>query len=99
MRSMRRKLLRTKLLRFSNFDPRSAFSCCYRCLSVSIPVHLWLIQTGSKAFVMDDVVIVGAGAAGLMAAIAAGELGARVRVIDSQQKIGAKILVAGGGRC
>ncbi|MBV9868043.1 MAG: aminoacetone oxidase family FAD-binding enzyme [Abitibacteriaceae bacterium] len=46
-----------------------------------------------------DVVIVGAGAAGLMAAIAAGERGAQVIVLDSQQKIGAKILVAGGGRC
>jgi len=47
----------------------------------------------------EDVVIIGAGAAGLMAAIAAAERGARVRLLDSQTKIGAKILVAGGGRC
>jgi predicted flavoprotein YhiN len=46
-----------------------------------------------------DVVIIGAGAAGLMAAIAAGDRGARVLLLDGQIKIGAKILVAGGGRC
>jgi predicted Rossmann fold flavoprotein len=46
-----------------------------------------------------DVLIVGAGAAGLMAGIAAAQKGARVRLLDSQTKIGAKILVAGGGRC
>lgn len=34
-----------------------------------------------------------------MAALAAAERGARVRLLDSQTKIGAKILVAGGGRC
>ncbi|HVF10644.1 MAG TPA: aminoacetone oxidase family FAD-binding enzyme [Abditibacteriaceae bacterium] len=47
----------------------------------------------------SDVIVIGAGAAGLMAAIAAAEGGARVRLLDSQTKIGAKILVAGGGRC
>jgi predicted Rossmann fold flavoprotein len=46
-----------------------------------------------------DVIVVGAGAAGLMAALTAAERGARVRLLDSQEKIGAKILVAGGGRC
>lgn len=34
-----------------------------------------------------------------MAALRAAERGARVRLLDSQEKIGAKILVAGGGRC
>jgi predicted Rossmann fold flavoprotein len=43
--------------------------------------------------------VVGAGAAGLMAGIAAARRGARVRVLDGREKIGAKILVAGGGRC
>ena len=48
---------------------------------------------------MYDVVIVGAGAAGLMAGIWAGRSGARVLVLDGAAKLGAKILVAGGGRC
>ena len=46
-----------------------------------------------------DVIIIGAGAAGLMAGIAAGEAGARVLMLDGATKLGAKILVAGGGRC
>ncbi|MEK6371081.1 MAG: aminoacetone oxidase family FAD-binding enzyme [Acidobacteriota bacterium] len=46
-----------------------------------------------------DVAVVGAGAAGLMAAIFAGRAGARVIALDSAPKIGAKILISGGGRC
>src|SRR4051795_6396330 len=46
-----------------------------------------------------DVAVIGAGAAGLMAAIAAARNGARVVAIDSAKKIGAKILISGGGRC
>ena len=46
-----------------------------------------------------DVIVVGAGAAGLMAARTAAERGAHVLLLDSQTKIGAKILVSGGGRC
>jgi predicted Rossmann fold flavoprotein len=46
-----------------------------------------------------DVAIIGAGAAGLMAAIAAARAGARVIAIDAAKKIGAKILISGGGRC
>lgn len=46
-----------------------------------------------------DVIVIGAGAAGLMAARAAAERGAQVLLLDSQPKIGAKILVSGGGRC
>ena len=48
---------------------------------------------------MIDLVVVGAGAAGLMAAIQAGRRGARVTAVDSAKLLGAKILVAGGGRC
>lgn len=48
---------------------------------------------------MRDVVIVGAGAAGLMAGIWSARSGADVVLLDSAKKIGAKILVAGGGRC
>jgi predicted Rossmann fold flavoprotein len=46
-----------------------------------------------------DLVVVGAGAAGLFAAIHAGRAGARVIALDGARTIGAKILVAGGGRC
>ena len=43
--------------------------------------------------------MVGAGAAGLMAAIQAGRRGEKVVALDSAKHLGAKILVAGGGRC
>jgi len=46
-----------------------------------------------------DVVIIGAGAAGLMCAIAAGQRGRRVLVLDHANKVGKKILMSGGGRC
>jgi predicted Rossmann fold flavoprotein len=48
---------------------------------------------------MYDVAVVGAGAAGLMAAIFAGRGGARVVAVDGAKRIGAKILISGGGRC
>jgi predicted Rossmann fold flavoprotein len=46
-----------------------------------------------------DVAVVGAGAAGLTAAIFAARAGARVVALDGAKKIGAKILISGGGRC
>jgi len=46
-----------------------------------------------------DVAIVGAGAAGLMAAIWAARGGAKVVLLDGQPKAGGKILISGGGRC
>ena len=46
-----------------------------------------------------DVVIVGAGAAGLMCAIEAGKRGRSVLVLDHANKPGKKILMSGGGRC
>ncbi len=46
-----------------------------------------------------DVLIVGAGAAGMMCAIEAGKRGRRVRVIDHARAPGAKIRISGGGRC
>jgi len=50
-------------------------------------------------FVNPDVVVVGGGAAGLMASIFASRAGARVVLLDGAKKIGAKILISGGGRC
>jgi predicted Rossmann fold flavoprotein len=46
-----------------------------------------------------DVVVIGAGAAGLMCAIAAGSRGRSVLVLDHANKVGKKILMSGGGRC
>ena len=46
-----------------------------------------------------DVVVIGAGAAGLMCAIAAGRRGRKVLVTDHANKVGKKILMSGGGRC
>jgi len=46
-----------------------------------------------------DVLVIGAGAAGLMTAITAGQRGRHVQVIDHANKIGKKILMSGGGRC
>jgi predicted Rossmann fold flavoprotein len=46
-----------------------------------------------------DVVIIGAGAAGLMCAIEAGKRGRRVLVLDHARAPGEKIRISGGGRC
>ena len=46
-----------------------------------------------------DVLVIGAGAAGLMCAITAGQRGRRVLVLDHANKPGKKILMSGGGRC
>lgn len=46
-----------------------------------------------------DVIIFGAGAAGLMCAIEAGKRGRRVLVLDKAKQVGRKILMSGGGRC
>lgn len=46
-----------------------------------------------------DVIIIGAGAAGLMCAIEAGKRGRSVLVLDHANKVGKKILMSGGGRC
>ena len=46
-----------------------------------------------------DVLIIGAGAAGLMCAIEAGRRGRKVLVLDHADRAGKKILISGGGRC
>ena len=53
------------------------------------------MQTGSQV----DLIIIGAGAAGLMCAISAGRRGRRVMVLDHAEAAGKKILISGGGRC
>jgi predicted Rossmann fold flavoprotein len=46
-----------------------------------------------------DVIIIGAGAAGMMCAAQAGRRGRRVLLIDHAEKIGERIRISGGGRC
>ena len=46
-----------------------------------------------------DVVIVGAGAAGLMCAAEAGKRGRRALVLEHADRVGKKILISRGGRC
>jgi predicted Rossmann fold flavoprotein len=50
--------------------------------------------------IMDwDVIVIGAGAAGLFCAAQAGQAGQRVLALDHAKKIGEKIRISGGGRC
>ena len=46
-----------------------------------------------------DVLVLGAGAAGLLCAIEAGKRGRRVAVLERADRVGKKILISGGGRC
>ena len=46
-----------------------------------------------------DVIIIGAGAAGLMCAAQASMRGRKVLILDKSNKVGKKILISGGGRC
>jgi predicted Rossmann fold flavoprotein len=46
-----------------------------------------------------DVVVAGAGAAGLMCAVRAGQRGRKVLLLEHADKVGKKILISGGGRC
>lgn len=49
--------------------------------------------------ISSDVIVIGAGAAGLFCAAQAGQRGRTVTVLDHAKKIGRKILMSGGGRC
>ena len=48
---------------------------------------------------MDKVIVVGGGAAGIMAAISAAESGDSVLLIEKNEKLGKKIYITGKGRC
>ncbi len=48
---------------------------------------------------LNDLLIIGAGAAGLMAAAEASHAGLKVLVLEGQREPGLKILISGGGRC
>jgi predicted Rossmann fold flavoprotein len=67
-----------------------------RNLRVAGPQAHGLVTAAMEAF---DVVILGAGAAGLMCAMSAGRRGRRVLLLEHGEQAGAKILISGGGRC
>ncbi|MBX9683761.1 MAG: NAD(P)/FAD-dependent oxidoreductase [Hyphomicrobium sp.] len=46
-----------------------------------------------------DAIVIGAGAAGMMCALTAGQRGKKVLLLEHTDKVGAKILISGGGRC
>src|SRR5579863_421540 len=62
-----------------------------------MPVHgFWAKKSMSRRF---DVLVLGAGAAGLFCAAEAGKRGRRVAVLERSERAGKKILISGGGRC
>ena len=58
-----------------------------------------MAQTAAQPATNYDVIVLGAGAAGLMCAITAAQRGRRVLVLEKSNKVGKKILMSGGGRC
>src|SRR5579863_7540517 len=62
-----------------------------------MPVHgFWAKKSMSRRF---DVLVLGAGAAGLFCAAEAGKRGRKVAVLERSERAGKKILISGGGRC
>ena len=57
------------------------------------------MEQDNKRLIKKDIVIIGAGAAGLMCAIEAGKRDRSVLVLEHMEKTGKKIRVSGGGRC
>ncbi len=49
--------------------------------------------------IIYDVIVVGAGAAGLIAAARVAELGGRVLLLEKMERAGRKMLISGKGRC
>lgn len=50
-------------------------------------------------YVTYDVVVIGGGTSGLMAAISAAEFGAKTLLLEKGNKLGSKLMISGGGRC
>ena len=61
----------------------------------TLPVPSFVILNPLRKF---DVIVVGAGAAGLLCAAEAGKRGRRVALLERSERIGRKILISGGGR-
>ena len=52
-----------------------------------------------KSKKVDDIIVIGAGASGMMAAIMAMRAGVKVRILEKMKKPGRKLLLTGNGRC
>ena len=48
---------------------------------------------------MSDIVVIGGGAAGMMAAVFAARTGANVTLLEKNEKLGKKVYITGKGRC
>jgi predicted Rossmann fold flavoprotein len=57
------------------------------------------MQNANHSTIFYDAIVVGAGAAGLIAAIAAARVGKKVLLLEKLSSIGAKLKATGGGRC
>ena len=62
-----------------------------------MPVHV--LRANKSMSLRFDVLVLGAGAAGLFCAAEAGKRGRRVAVLERSERAGKKILISGGGRC
>jgi predicted Rossmann fold flavoprotein len=62
-------------------------------------MRVYVLQTENSMSRRFDVLVLGAGAAGLFCAAEAGKRGRRVAVLERSERAGKKILISGGGRC
>src|SRR5258705_3727911 len=79
-----------------------ALWCLRSCSFPTTSVHFRARNLRQCRFTMSrrfDVVVLGAGAAGLFCASEAGKRGRRVAVLERAERVGKKILISGGGRC
>jgi predicted Rossmann fold flavoprotein len=63
------------------------------------PISDRYVAAGGSVTQSFDVLVLGAGAAGLFCAAEAGKRGRRVAILERGERIGKKILISGGGRC
>jgi predicted Rossmann fold flavoprotein len=62
-------------------------------------VYFWILENAGFMKKDFDVIVVGAGAAGLVAAASAAENGASVLLLEKMERAGRKLLITGNGRC
>ncbi len=81
-------------------EPQGSNTCAIGYLLTKSVIHSGRLVLG-VVYLMNkiDVIIIGAGAAGLMCGIEAGKRQRNVLILDKSNKAGKKILMSGGGRC